>query len=195
MTLAAKKQPGFGPAAASRLVVSWASCPSPIGDILIVADDSGLRQCQLPGLFAAREDWSGTEIASAILAKTAAQLDAYFAGELTRFDLPLAPTGTAFQLRVWWALAEIPYARTESYGSVATRVGNPRASRAVGMANNKNPLAIVFPCHRVIGSNGRLVGYGGGLGMKDWLLKHEAKVATGGGNGQIYQTCLPTTSP
>ena len=86
-------------------------------------------------------------------------------------------TGTAFQLQVWRALADIPFAKTESYGSVAARIGNPRASRAVGMANNKNPLAIVLPCHRVIGSNGSLVGYGGGLWMKDWLLQHEAAAA------------------
>ena len=129
-------------------------------------------------------DWSSTELSSSILARAVAQLDAYFAGELTRFDLPLAPSGTAFQLRVWWALADIPYATTESYGSVAARVGKPRAGRAVGSANNKNPLAIVLPCHRVIGSNGRLVGYGGGLEMKDWLLKHEAKVAKRDGDGR-----------
>ena len=85
-------------------------------------------------------------------------------------------TGTAFQLQVWRALADIAYAKTESYGSVAARIGNPKASRAVGMANNKNPLAIVIPCHRVIGSDGSLVGYGGGLWMKEWLLRHEAAV-------------------
>ena len=116
------------------------------------------------------------ELASAPLAKAVEQLEAYFAGELTQFDLPLVPEGTAFQLQVWRALADIPYAKTESYGSVAARIGNPKASRAVGMANNKNPLAIVLPCHRVIGSNGGLVGYGGGLWMKEWLLQHEAAV-------------------
>ena len=115
-------------------------------------------------------------------AEAVEQLKAYFAGELTNFDLPLVLTGTAFQRRVWWALADIPYGRTESYGSVATRVGNPKASRAVGMANNKNPIPIVLPCHRVIGANGQLVGYGGGLWMKEWLLRHEQAVAERGGS-------------
>jgi methylated-DNA-[protein]-cysteine S-methyltransferase len=156
---------------------SWATCSSPIGDILLVADDSGLLQLHLPGSFADRDDLSASAPAGAVLAKAAGQLEAYFAGDLTQFDLPLSPTGTTFQLKVWRALADIPYAKTESYGSVAARVGNPKASRAVGMANNKNPLAIVLPCHRVIGSNGTLVGYGGGLDMKQWLLRHEAEVA------------------
>jgi len=177
MTLTAKMQAPSHQLPAMGSAASWTTCPSPIGDVLFVADDSGLRECQLPGLFAPRKDVSATELGAVTLVNAAQQLDAYFAGELTRFDLPLAPTGTAFQLRVWWALADIPYAKTESYGSVAGRVGNPKASRAVGMANNKNPLAIVLPCHRVIGANGRLVGYGGGLSMKDWLLKHEQKVA------------------
>jgi methylated-DNA-[protein]-cysteine S-methyltransferase len=158
---------------------SWASCPSPIGDILLVADDSGLRELHLPGSFAPRDDLRASAPASASLARAAQQLEAYFDGTLREFDLLLAPKGTAFQMQVWWALADIPYAKTESYGSVAARIGNPKASRAVGMANNKNPLAIVLPCHRVIGSNGSLVGYGGGLWMKDWLLQHEAKVVAG----------------
>ena len=177
MTLTTKRQGLSQVVAGEGSPKSWATCPSPIGDVLFVADDSGLLECQLPGLFAPREDLSTTELGAITLAKAAQQLEAYFAGELTRFDLPLVPTGTAFQLRVWWALADIPYAKTESYGSVAARVGNPKASRAVGMANNKNPLAIVIPCHRVIGANGRLVGYGGGLSMKDWLLRHEQNVA------------------
>jgi methylated-DNA-[protein]-cysteine S-methyltransferase len=156
---------------------SWATCSSPIGDILLVADDTGLLQLHLPGSFSARDDLSTTAAAAAVLSKAAGQLEAYFAGDLRQFDLPLSPKGTAFQLKVWRALAEIPYAKTESYGSVAARVGNAKASRAVGMANNRNPLAIVLPCHRVIGANGALVGYGGGLGMKQWLLGHEARVA------------------
>ena len=89
----------------------------------------------------------------------------------------LGPKGTEFQRRVWRALADISYGATESYGSVAARIGKPQASRAVGMANNKNPIPIILPCHRVIGSNGRLVGYGGGLSMKAWLLQHETAVA------------------
>ena len=157
--------------------ISWATVSSAIGNILLVAEDAGLRELHLPGSFAEREDHSATAQAKDVLEGAVDQLKAYFSGDLTRFDLPLVPHGTDFQLRVWSALADIPYGKTESYGSVAARVGNAKASRAVGMANNKNPLAIVLPCHRVIGSNGSLVGYGGGLSMKDWLLQHEAKVA------------------
>lgn len=156
---------------------SFAICPSPIGDIALVADDSGLRELQLPGSFEPRGDIFKSEAAEAWLVEATQQLEKYFAGELREFDLPLSLLGTPFQVQVWTALADIAYAKTESYGSVAARVGNPRASRAVGMANNKNPIAIVIPCHRVIGSNGALVGYGGGLDMKQWLLAHEREVA------------------
>jgi methylated-DNA-[protein]-cysteine S-methyltransferase len=152
-------------------------CSSPIGEIRLVADDSGIRELQLPGSFEAPGDSFASGAGAAWLEQATEQLGAYFAGELREFELPLSLRGTAFQLQVWRALADIPYARTESYGSVAARVGNPRAGRAVGMANNKNPIAIVLPCHRVIGSNGALVGYGGGLDMKHWLLAHEKDVA------------------
>jgi methylated-DNA-[protein]-cysteine S-methyltransferase len=105
------------------------------------------------------------------------QLDAYFAGSLTRFTLPLAPRGSQFQRRVWAALQEIPYGTTESYGELAERIGSPGAARAVGLANGKNPISIVIPCHRVIGSNGKLTGYGGGLGRKKQLLDLELAVS------------------
>jgi methylated-DNA-[protein]-cysteine S-methyltransferase len=108
----------------------------------------------------------------------AEQLDAYFAGELTTFDLPLAPRGSEFQLRVWTALREIPYGRTESYGDLAQRIGSPGAARAVGLANGKNPIGIVIPCHRVVGSNGSLTGYGAGLDRKRRLL--DLELAGGG---------------
>lgn len=114
------------------------------------------------------------------LAPVVAKLDAYFAGELTEFDLPMEVTGTDFQRRVWAALCEIPYGETISYGELARRVGNPKASRAVGLANGRNPIAIVVPCHRVIGANGSLTGYGGGLDRKVWLLEHEASRRAGG---------------
>ncbi len=103
------------------------------------------------------------------------QLRAYFAGELERFDLTLAPEGTPFQLSVWNRLYEIPYGDTISYGELARRVGNPNASRAVGLANGSNPISIVVPCHRVIGSNGKLTGYGGGLPIKEKLLALERR--------------------
>lgn len=101
------------------------------------------------------------------------QLREYFAGERTVFDLPLAPRGTEFQRRVWSALLEIPAGATCFYGEIAARVGRPSASRAVGAANGQNPLVVVVPCHRVVGANGTLTGYGGGLDRKRWLLEHE----------------------
>jgi methylated-DNA-[protein]-cysteine S-methyltransferase len=106
--------------------------------------------------------------------KTASdQLDAYFAGALTRFTLPLAPHGSQFQQRVWAGLQDIPYGETESYGKLAERIGSPGAARAVGLANGKNPIGIVIPCHRVVGSDGNLTGYGGGLNRKKQLLDLE----------------------
>ena len=108
-----------------------------------------------------------------VLRNAVEQLKAYFAGKLRDFDLPLGPRGTAFQLGVWRALQEIPYGETISYGELARRIGNPKGSRAVGLANGSNPIAIVVPCHRVIGSNGKLTGYGGGLHNKEILLSIE----------------------
>jgi methylated-DNA-[protein]-cysteine S-methyltransferase len=105
------------------------------------------------------------------------QLDAYFAGELIGFTVPLAPRGTDFQQRVWAALLEIPYGQTQSYGQLAERIGSPGAARAVGLANGKNPIGIVIPCHRVVGSNGNLTGYGGGLDRKKQLLDLELEVS------------------
>ena len=102
-----------------------------------------------------------------------AQLRAYFEGRLSRFDLPLSAPGTPFQRRVWDALGAIPFGETSSYLELARRVGSPAASRAVGSANARNPLAIFVPCHRVIGRDGSLIGFGGGLDKKEWLLKHE----------------------
>jgi methylated-DNA-[protein]-cysteine S-methyltransferase len=102
------------------------------------------------------------------------QLQEYFAGERTRFDLRLAPRGTPFQQRVWKALLGVGYGRTASYGEIARAIGRPEASRAVGAANGKNPIAIIVPCHRIIGSSGALVGYAGGLPRKKWLLAHES---------------------
>jgi len=103
------------------------------------------------------------------------QLDAYFAGALTEFDLPMTMAGTDFQRRVWAALREIPYGETISYGELARWVERPKASRAVGLANGRNPIGIIVPCHRVIGADGSLTGYGGGLERKVWLLEHEAR--------------------
>jgi methylated-DNA-[protein]-cysteine S-methyltransferase len=108
--------------------------------------------------------------------ETKRQLTAYFAGSLTEFDLPLLIQGTAFQQKVWSALKSIPYGTTISYGELAQQIGQPQASRAVGLANGRNPISIVVPCHRVIGANGKLTGYGGGIERKQWLLNHEHSI-------------------
>jgi len=145
--------------------------PSPVGDILLGADGEG----RLTDLYL-RHDVS--EAGDGPFDAAREQLDAYFAGELTDFDLPLAPHGTPFQLRVWDELTRIPFAETISYKELALRLGDIKLVRAVGLANGRNPLSIVIPCHRVIGADGTLVGYGGGLERKRWLLDHEA-VASG----------------
>ena len=108
-----------------------------------------------------------------ILEKTKKQLEQYFAGQRTTFDLPINSVGTEFQQRVWKTLMEIPFGETWNYGQLALAIGNKNASRAVGAANGKNPISIIVPCHRVIGANGALTGYAGGLKAKEWLLKHE----------------------
>lgn len=111
-----------------------------------------------------------------LIKKAYNQLKEYFLGKRKEFDLPLLPKGTDFQQKVWKALREIPFGETKSYGEIAKNIGNPKAARAVGMANNKNPISIFIPCHRVIGSNGKLVGYGGGLKIKEYLLKIEKNI-------------------
>ena len=113
---------------------------------------------------------------SALTARVFEQLEAYFAGRLQVFDLPLEPQGTPFQRRVWAALQTIPYGETRSYGEIARQIGCPGGARAVGMANNRNPINIVIPCHRVIGADGKLVGYGGGLSIKEALLRLEGSL-------------------
>jgi methylated-DNA-[protein]-cysteine S-methyltransferase len=105
------------------------------------------------------------------------QLEAYFCGAMTRFEVPLDVVGSDFQRLVWKELLQIPYAETRTYGEIAKAIGQPRSARAVGLANNQNPIAVVVPCHRVIGANGSLTGYGGGLTRKKWLLQHEARFA------------------
>ena len=151
----------------------YAPLESPIGELLLTIDGEGrLTRLRLPGHTSTPPaDW--VRDASA-LAEPRRQLAAYFAGELEDFDLPLAPGGTPFQLQVWRALCAIPYGATASYGEIARAVGQPAAARAVGKANNRNPIAIVIPCHRVIGADGSLTGYGGGLDRKRHLLALEA---------------------
>ena len=147
---------------------------TPIGKLLIAGDEKGLRQIRFEseGSNEPEPDWNRDD---GTLAEATAQLEAYFAGELREFNLVLAPEGTPFQMSVWRALAEIPYGQTTSYGAVAESIGRPSAFRAVGAANGANPLPIVLPCHRVIGSNGALVGFGGGIDVKEALLDAERR--------------------
>jgi methylated-DNA-[protein]-cysteine S-methyltransferase len=146
---------------------------SPIGRLLLAADDAGLRRIEFPEGRHPQEPQPEWRAERAPFDEALRQLDAYFAGRLRQFTLPLAPEGTAFQQRVWRALCEIPYGETTSYGELARRLGKPGASRAVGLANGRNPLPIVVPCHRVVGSDGSLTGFGGGLPTKTKLLRLE----------------------
>jgi len=181
---------------------SYTVLDSPIGPLTLVADDDALvglymdvpgrgpepatlgepvsagdaedAEPALPGDSADSGDSAG---AGQVLAAAARQLQAYFAGRLTGFDLPLALDGTQFQRAVWAALQAIPYGETISYGQLADRIGQPSASRAVGLANGRNPVSIVVPCHRVVGADGSLTGYGGGLDRKRYLLALEQRVS------------------
>lgn len=149
---------------------------TPIGELGLVGDHGALLEVLLPKGNRGQAALAAGRVEDRSVFRDAIdQLDAYFEGTLRRFELASELEGTEFQLKVWRGLAEIGYGQTESYGALAARVGSPRASRAVGSANNRNPLAIVLPCHRVIGANGALVGYGGGLETKRWLLDHEAE--------------------
>jgi len=146
---------------------------TPIGEVLIAGDEDSVHEIHFAPA-SPHDDWTRDDDA---LKYASVQLRSYFAGKRRDFDLPLAPRGTEFQRAVWTALREIPYGRTTTYGDVARTIGRPDAVRAVGAANGANPIPIVIPCHRVIGSTGSLTGFGGGLPAKRWLLDHEARVA------------------
>jgi len=163
-------------ASEARGPTAFATIDSPIGELMLTADDVGLTGLYTkPAKYGPKIDRSWRRD-DGRLAPVREQLDAYFAGALTEFDLDLAPEGTAFQMRVWRALCDIRLGETVSYGALARRLGNPNASRAVGLANGQNPISIIVPCHRVIGADGSLTGYGGGLPRKRFLLQHEASV-------------------
>jgi methylated-DNA-[protein]-cysteine S-methyltransferase len=156
---------------------STTSCEldSPVGPLLLVGDGTALT-----GLYMGEHKHmpalpDGCRRDDGAFREARAQLRAYFAGARTTFDLPLRGVGTPFQERVWRGLREIPFGQTESYGALAKRLGDANASRAVGMANGRNPISIIVPCHRVVGANGALTGYGGGLERKQWLLEHERR--------------------
>jgi methylated-DNA-[protein]-cysteine S-methyltransferase len=146
---------------------------APIGRLLLVGDEYGLRHLDFPNADQDERIEAGWTRSRRHLGDAIAQLEAYFAGDLLEFDLALAAQGTHFRQIVWDELVRIPYAQTISYGELARRIGQPTASRAVGAANGANPLPIIVPCHRVIGSSGALTGFGGGLPIKRWLLDHE----------------------
>ncbi|HLQ39307.1 MAG TPA: methylated-DNA--[protein]-cysteine S-methyltransferase [Planctomycetota bacterium] len=151
--------------------------PAPFGELRIVVDDRG-RLCRIdfPGHHG---PITATRPSAAKCAHVAAQLRGYFAGERRHFELELAPQGTEFQLAAWRALQRIPFGSTASYAQQAAKLGRPQAVRAIGQANGRNPIPIVVPCHRVIGKDGSLTGFGGGLSTKQWLLEHEQRVLRG----------------
>jgi methylated-DNA-[protein]-cysteine S-methyltransferase len=158
----------------------WTVIATPVGEMMVIGDETAVHFVHLPGSFTSTGFDRHRAGTPAAVRAAAEQIDAYFAGALTSFSLPLDPSGTEFQRRVWLALADIPYGATESYKGLAARVGNPKACRAVGLANGRNPLPLVLPCHRVIGADGSLTGYGGGLELKRRLLDHERAVPVAG---------------
>jgi methylated-DNA-[protein]-cysteine S-methyltransferase len=150
----------------------YTTVPSPIGELMLCGDEHALTALHLPGRHAKpRPDWRRDD---ARFADVARQLEQYFAGDRTTFDVELRPAGGEFEREVWAELVRIPYGQTASYGELAHRLGRPTAARAVGAANGRNPIAVIVPCHRVIGSDGSLTGYAGGLECKRALLDLEA---------------------
>ena len=159
--------------------VRWASAPTVFGDFILVADDVALTAVHFPGQVPPAVGAWGEEVRADehdVLGRAAAQLRDYAAGSLTAFDLPLRPGGTPFQRAAWAALLAIPYGSTRSYREQAAALGRPSATRAVGAANGRNPIPVVIPCHRVIGSAGTLTGYAGGTALKRALLDLESGV-------------------
>jgi methylated-DNA-[protein]-cysteine S-methyltransferase len=150
---------------------------SPLGPLLLVSDGSALRALHFSRARSPADPADALDAGDGLLVEARGQVEEYLRGERRLFDLPLALGGTPFQRRVWEELGRIPFGETVSYRQIAERIGTPGAVRAVGLANGANPVAIIVPCHRVIGSDGRLTGYGGGLPNKRWLLDHEARVA------------------
>ncbi|MCB6608812.1 methylated-DNA--[protein]-cysteine S-methyltransferase [[Clostridium] symbiosum] len=152
---------------------------TPIGPLLLAEENNALTEISFavkePKTFQAGRQAESVEQETPLLLETKRQLEEYFAGTRRTFDIPLSMRGTSFQKKVWDQLLTVPYGETITYGEIAARIGNPRAGRAVGMANHHNPIPIIVPCHRVIGADGRLTGYGGGLPIKEKLLELEQK--------------------
>lgn len=176
-----------GTSAGTSAEVAVATVDSPIGTLTLVASDRGLRALWWhddergapdldPDADADPDAGAGPAAARTVLAEAARQLEEYFGGTRTDFDLPLDPVGTPFQQTAWAALRTIPYGTTWTYGAQARALGDPNKARAVGAANGRNPIGIVVPCHRVVGSDGSLTGFAGGLEVKAWLLDHERRI-------------------
>jgi methylated-DNA-[protein]-cysteine S-methyltransferase len=162
----------------SPTVLEATTVETPIGPLTLVASDRAVTGLYFAGDRRAADARARSSAPDgSILGRAEAALDAYFAGRASRFELPLAPLGTDFQRAVWAALVAIPYGATATYADIARAVGRPDAVRAVGAANGRNPISVIVPCHRVIGSDGSLTGYAGGLDRKAWLLTHEARFA------------------
>jgi methylated-DNA-[protein]-cysteine S-methyltransferase len=155
----------------------YTTIDSPLGELLAIGDEDGLTDLYLPTGKHVVQTPGDAQRDDAALGEVRSQLDEYFAGTRQRFELRLNPHGTEFQRKVWLALRDIPYGETASYGKQAAAIGDLGAARAVGLANGRNPISIIVPCHRVIGADGSLTGYGGGIEAKRWLLDHEAKHA------------------
>lgn len=148
--------------------------PSPVGELTLVASERGLRAVLWPGDDSRRVPLGPTcDLGNHLTDLAATQLEEYFAGSRRQFEVPLDLAGTEFQIAAWRALAEIPYGQTRSYAQQAALIGRPTATRAVGAANGRNPVSIILPCHRVVGADGSLTGYAGGVTVKRWLLDHE----------------------
>jgi methylated-DNA-[protein]-cysteine S-methyltransferase len=156
---------------------TYTTIESPLGDLLVARDGKGVVALLLPHAKKPARPAAGWLRDDAAFDDVRSQLREYFAGERTSFDLPLHLLGSDFQKRVWTGLLAIPCGGTTSYGALANTIGSPGAARAVGLANGQNPIAIIVPCHRVIGADGSLTGYGGGLPAKQWLLSHEQRQA------------------
>lgn len=158
--------------------MAYTTYDSPVGELTLVASDAGLQAIWWP------DDVRALPIGErddnhAVLVRAATELDEYFSGQRQEFSVPLDPVGTDFQRSAWEVLRTIPYGQTISYGEQARRLGDPRKARAVGAANGRNPISIIVPCHRVVGSSGKLTGFAGGMDAKHWLLEFErAHVAT-----------------
>ena len=167
------------PARVAAPALTYDVVAAPIGRLIVASDGSAVAGVWMANASPSDDRWEQQRGTDPVLAEARRELLAYFDGTLREFRVPLAPNGTAFQRRVWTALTNIPYGTTTSYADLARRLGNLTAVRAVGAANGRNPIPIIVPCHRVIGSDGSLTGFGGGLDRKRWLLHHEGALAGG----------------